>query len=122
VDVAEAEPESSSAETFSWLQVQGAFQYTVTAKPGNEQERLVAWLKWRISVTPVANRWLPAAGVEALFQIHGKLGLDPWQRPEYDPAFPSGKSDRPRLQSKSTNALGKWQPSTTTDSEISAGS
>jgi len=55
--------ENSSKETFSWRQVQGAFQYTVTVKPEkallSEQERLVAWLKWRIGVTPAANRWLP---------------------------------------------------------------
>jgi hypothetical protein len=53
----------SQSQTFSWRQLQGAFQYTVTVKsPGvllPQQERLVAWLKWRISVTPQTNRWLP---------------------------------------------------------------
>jgi hypothetical protein len=48
---------------FSWRQVLGAFQYSVTIKPKDEvlypQERLLAWLKWRIGVTPTASRWLP---------------------------------------------------------------
>jgi hypothetical protein len=46
-----------------WRQVKGAFQYAVTVKSGDvirsEQERLVAWLKWRVSITPAQNRWLP---------------------------------------------------------------
>jgi hypothetical protein len=46
---------------FSWRQAQGAFQYTITVKPPGEllypQERLLAWLKWRIGVTPSASRW-----------------------------------------------------------------
>jgi hypothetical protein len=50
-------------KTFSWRQVLGAFQYTVTVRPAKEllypQERLLAWLKWRIGVTPPSNRWLP---------------------------------------------------------------
>ena len=49
--------------TFSWRQVLGAFQYTITVKPPQDllypQERLLAWLKWRISVTPPSSRWLP---------------------------------------------------------------
>jgi hypothetical protein len=49
--------------TFSWREVLGAFQYTVKVTPGKQllfpQERLLAWLKWRISVTPPSNRWLP---------------------------------------------------------------
>ena len=55
--------ESSSNESFSWRQVQGAFQYTVTVKAESallsDQERLVAWLKWRISVIPATNHWKP---------------------------------------------------------------
>jgi hypothetical protein len=50
-------------KTFSWRQVLGAFQYTLTVTPAQEllypQERLLAWLKWRIGVTPTSNRWLP---------------------------------------------------------------
>jgi hypothetical protein len=50
-------------ETFSWRQLLGAFQYTVTVTPAKDllypQERLLAWLKWRIGVTPPTNRWLP---------------------------------------------------------------
>jgi hypothetical protein len=57
-----AESESTNEEAFSWREVQGAFQYTVTAKPAetllSEQERLLAWLKWRLGVIPAGNRWL----------------------------------------------------------------
>jgi hypothetical protein len=63
VAVANAKSERSSNETFSWRQLQGAFQYTVTVKPEktllSEQERLVAWLKWRYGVIPATNRWKP---------------------------------------------------------------
>ena len=48
---------------FSWRQVLGAFQYTLTVTPPHEllypQERLLAWLKWRVGVTPKSSRWLP---------------------------------------------------------------
>jgi hypothetical protein len=54
---------SAPPKSFSWRQVLGAFQYTITVKPGGEllfpQERLLAWLKWRIGVTPPSSRWLP---------------------------------------------------------------
>jgi hypothetical protein len=60
---AAAEADAASTHTFSWRQVQGAFQYTVTVKPGEtlrpEQERLVAWLKWRAGSIPAASRWKP---------------------------------------------------------------
>ncbi|MFZ0312473.1 MAG: hypothetical protein WAL85_07175 [Candidatus Korobacteraceae bacterium] len=53
-------------EPFSWRQAQGGFQYTITVKPTGEllypQERLLAWLKWRIGVTPPAGRWRPVLG------------------------------------------------------------
>jgi|SRR5579863_748409 len=53
----------SQPKTFSWRQVVGAFQYTLTVTSAAEllypQERLLAWLKWRIGVTPPSNRWLP---------------------------------------------------------------
>ena len=55
--------EASARQTFSWRQVAGAFQYTLSPSSGNDvlvsDMRLVAWLKWRIGVTPVSNRWLP---------------------------------------------------------------
>jgi hypothetical protein len=54
---------SAPPKPFTWRQVLGAFQYTTTVKPGGEllfpQERLLAWLKWRIGVTPPTSRWLP---------------------------------------------------------------
>ena len=49
--------------TFSWRQAQGAFQYTMTVTPADDlryqQERLLAWLKWRIRVVSPSSRWLP---------------------------------------------------------------
>ena len=54
---------SAPPKPFSWRQVLGAFQYTITFKPAGEllfpQERLLAWLKWRIGVMPPASRWCP---------------------------------------------------------------
>jgi len=53
-------------KSFSWRQARGAFQYTITVKPAGEvlypQERLLAWLKWRIGVTPPASHWRPVLG------------------------------------------------------------
>jgi hypothetical protein len=68
-------------KSFSWRQVVGAFQYTLTVTPGQEllypQERLLAWLKWRVGVTPSSNRWLPVLQrylslTEGLVQILGQ--------------------------------------------------
>jgi hypothetical protein len=61
--VADATIAPPPAGPLLWRQVGGAFQYAVTVKSGGvlryEQERLVAWLKWRVSITPAQNRWLP---------------------------------------------------------------
>ena len=50
-------------KSFSWRQVLGAFQYKITLKPAGKllhpQERLLAWLKWRIGVTSSSSRWHP---------------------------------------------------------------
>jgi hypothetical protein len=83
VSVAKAESASSSKETFSWRQLQGAFQYTVTAKPDkvllSEQERLVAWLKWRFGVIPATNRWKPVLQryLKYTESLVWNLGTDP---------------------------------------------
>lgn len=61
--LAHVRPASVASHTFSWRQVVGAFQYTLTVTSPGEllfpQERLLAWLKWRVEVTPPNNRWLP---------------------------------------------------------------
>jgi hypothetical protein len=53
----------AAPESFSWRQVCGAFQYTLTIEDAAEllypEERLLAWLKWRIGVMPSASRWFP---------------------------------------------------------------
>ena len=58
-----ANPASTDSESFSWQQVLGAFQYTLTVAPKEQllypSERLLAWLKWRVGVTPSSSRWLP---------------------------------------------------------------
>jgi hypothetical protein len=50
-------------ESFSWRQVLGAFQYTLKITTKEDllypEERLLAWLKWRIRVSPTSSRWLP---------------------------------------------------------------
>jgi hypothetical protein len=54
---------TTQRESFSWRQVLGAFQYTLTVTPSDQvlypEERLLAWLKWRVGVTPPSSRWLP---------------------------------------------------------------
>jgi hypothetical protein len=98
--------------TFSWRQVLGAFQYTVTIKPKEEllypQERLLAWLKWRIGVTPSSSRWLPVLQrylslTAGLVQSHGgdpnkippsQTGNVPGKKPVPPcPPFPIGKRE-----------------------------
>ncbi len=48
---------------FSWRQVAGAFQFTITISTKGQlllpEERLLAWLKWRIEVMPHYSRWYP---------------------------------------------------------------
>jgi len=48
---------------FTWRQLVGAFQVTITISMKEPllypEERLLSWLKWRISVTPHTNRWYP---------------------------------------------------------------
>ena len=59
----ESQSGGSQKETFSWRTVKGAFQYTITSESPKSlllgQERLLAWLKWRIGVVPAKSRWLP---------------------------------------------------------------
>ena len=49
--------------TFSWRQLMGAFQYTIVISTKDKllypEERLLAWLKWRLQVTPLTSRWYP---------------------------------------------------------------
>lgn len=63
VAVVDATTDPPPTGNLLWRQVKGAFQYAVTVKSNavirSEQERLVAWLKWRVSITPAQNRWLP---------------------------------------------------------------
>lgn len=65
IEIAEGRTPEAAAppKSFSWRQVLGAFQYTITLKPAADllypQERLLAWLKWRVGVTPPSNRWHP---------------------------------------------------------------
>jgi len=72
---------------FSWRQAQGAFQYTITVKPAGEllypQERLLAWLKWRIGVMPSASRWRPVLSryLSLTEGLVTTLGGDPSQIP-----------------------------------------
>jgi hypothetical protein len=95
---AEAESENSNKETFSWRQLQGAFQYTVTAEPEkvllSEQERLVAWLKWRVGVIPATNRWQPVLKRYLKYTegLVWNLGKDPNTIPASEIGNVDGKS------------------------------
>jgi hypothetical protein len=82
---------------FSWRQAQGAFQYTITVKPAGEllypQERLLAWLKWRIGVTPPASRWRPVLGryLSLTESLVTTLGGDPSKIPPSQTGTVPGK-------------------------------
>ena len=49
--------------SFSWRQLMGAFQYTLVISTKDKllypEERLLAWLKWRLNITPLTSRWHP---------------------------------------------------------------
>jgi hypothetical protein len=86
---------------FSWRQAQGAFQYTITVKPAGEllypQERLLAWLKWRIGVTPPASRWRPVLGryLSLTEGLVTTLGGDPSKIPPSQTGAVPGKGTSP---------------------------
>lgn len=54
---------AAQPESFSWRQLLGAFQYTLTIGTKEQllypEQRLLAWLKWRLEVTPHQNSWYP---------------------------------------------------------------
>lgn len=92
---------SAPPKPFTWRQVLGAFQYTITVKPAGEllfpQERLLAWLKWRIGVTPPTSRWLPVLQrylnlTEGLVLTHGG---DPTKIPPSQTGNVPGKGPPP---------------------------
>ena len=74
-------------ETFFWHNAQGAFQVTITSESDKlllaGQERLLAWLKWRIGVTPAQSRWLPVFQRYLTYteKLIWSLGKDPGQIP-----------------------------------------
>ena len=86
---------------FSWRQAQGAFQYTITVKPASEllypQERLLAWLRWRIGVTPSANRWRPVLSryLNLTEGLVTALGGDPSNIPPSQTGTVPGKGPSP---------------------------
>ena len=86
---------------FSWRQVQGAFQYTITLKPAGEllypQERLLAWLKWRIGVMPPASRWCQVLGryLSLTEGLVTTLGGDPSKIPPSQTGAVPGKGPSP---------------------------
>jgi hypothetical protein len=81
--IAEPEADVVKTKTISWRRLQGAFQFTVTAKPAAilapEQERLVSWLKWRLGVLPAGSRWKPVLERYLTYSesLLWNLGVDP---------------------------------------------
>ncbi|MGN6723703.1 MAG: hypothetical protein ACTHJM_13915 [Marmoricola sp.] len=67
----------------SWRRVNGAFQFTFTGKSEHdlaaEQARLLAWLKWRVGVTPQGHRWHPVLSryLKQTESLVWDLGTDP---------------------------------------------
>jgi hypothetical protein len=99
---------SAPPKPFSWRQVLGAFQYTITVKPAREllypQERLLAWLKWRVGVTPTASRWRPVLQ-RYLSVIEGQvltLGGEPGKIPPSQTGNVPGKGSVPPLEERET--------------------
>lgn len=88
---------------FSWRQVLGAFQYTITVRPASEllypQERLLAWLKWRVGVTPPASRWRPVLGryLSLTEGLVTTLGGDPSKIPPSQTGAVPGKGRPPHV-------------------------
>jgi hypothetical protein len=86
---------------FSWRQAQGGFQYTITVKPAGEllypQERLLAWLKWRIGVMPPASRWRLVLGryLSLTEGLVTTLGGDPSKIPPSQTGAVTGKGPSP---------------------------
>lgn len=103
IAVLEDESISSGKNTFYWRQVQGAFQYTITVESKknllSEQERLVAWLKWRIGITPASNKWLPVLKryLEYTENLVWTLGVDPNTIPPSEIGKVGGKGIGPTL-------------------------
>jgi hypothetical protein len=54
---------STKGQVISWRQACGAFQFTITISTKNQillkEERLLAWIKWRLEVMPHTSRWFP---------------------------------------------------------------
>ena len=68
---------------FAWRRLLGAFQITIRITAKEQllfpEERLLAWLKWRLSVTPANHRWHPVLQ-RYLAQVSGRVrgfGGDP---------------------------------------------
>lgn len=78
--------------TFSWRQLTGAFQYSLAISVKNEllypEERLLAWLKWRIEQTSTKYRWYPVL-LRYLGLVEGRVsGFG--GKPGNVPASPTG--------------------------------
>src|SRR5258708_1515948 len=74
---------SKAGERFTWRRLLGAFQITIRISTKEHllfpEERLLAWLKWRLEVTPANHRWYPVLK-RYLEQVGGRVlgfGGDP---------------------------------------------
>jgi hypothetical protein len=78
-----AGPHARTGETLRWHRLLGAFQFSIRISTKDQllypEERLLAWLKWRLEVTPPAHRWRRVLELY-LEQISGRVqgfGGDP---------------------------------------------
>jgi hypothetical protein len=87
ITVAAAPATAVAPEPFSWRRVLGTFQVTITISTKETllfpEERLLAWLKWKLSVMPQTLRFYPVLqrylGIVA-GRVRG-LGGDPGRTP-----------------------------------------
>ncbi len=70
--------------TFSWHQLMGAFQCTIVISTKDQlfypEERLLAWLKWRLQVAPPTSRWRRSSRAAVILASPKTLGHSPKAR------------------------------------------
>jgi hypothetical protein len=96
-------------QPFSWRKTSGTFQVTITIGTKEEllfpEERLLAWLKWKVSVFPKTLRFYPVLKryLGVIIGRVGGFGGDPGQLP-LPPATCRGIFHR-RVPSRSRRAI-----------------
>ncbi len=89
---AQHEPAAAKRGPLAWREVLGTFQFTIPISTREQllypEERLLAWLKWKISVTPHSLRWHPVLARYAELVAGRVQGFG--GKPGQIPASPTG--------------------------------